>query len=343
MKKHSVEGALACVGAVIGAGFVSGREVISFFSRYGGHSWWLITLSVAVMMILCTLCMRRAGFACRDNWCDLYMGEYPVIRWITSFCAVLLLVIIGGAMVSAAGHMVMLLWPSEWAYSLGAVGTLGAAWLLSGGGVKPLAWVSSVLTMVLLLGMLMMLKADIPPQTVAITQPAGPLTLGWAAVRAVAYASMNMAIAIGVVCRIGCGCSRRNDRQSALFGLLMISLLFISNHLYLKHPELMTETFPVVRLFINFGRTGYVMSVILLYLAVFSTLIAVVYALKMAISAHIRSKTLACAVTLGSPLAVSAVGFMSIVDELYAPIGLLCLGLMFAPLMLFRQKSAKQG
>ncbi len=46
MKKqpHPWKSVLACVGAVIGAGFVSGREIYSFFTRYGEASWGLILL-----------------------------------------------------------------------------------------------------------------------------------------------------------------------------------------------------------------------------------------------------------------------------------------------------------
>lgn len=64
MKDRCAGGAIACVGAVIGAGFASGREVVTFFSRYGAHSWWLILLSALVMMLLCAISMREAGRLC---------------------------------------------------------------------------------------------------------------------------------------------------------------------------------------------------------------------------------------------------------------------------------------
>lgn len=175
---------------------------------------------------------------------------------------------------------------------------------------------------------------------VTAATPITSMELIWAAVRAVAYAAMNIAISIGVVCKVCCTCRRRNDRQSVLFGLLLIFLLFISNYLYIKHPELSGEAFPVVRLFASFGRTGFVVSVVLLYLAIFTTLIAVIYALRGAVSAHVHSRMLACVLTLGCPLAVSAVGFMGIVDGLYAPIGLMCLLVVFLPLIRRQQTGA---
>lgn len=338
MKKPSIEGALACVGAVIGAGFVSGREVISFFTRYGWHSWWLIVLSATTMLWLCTLCMRRAAPGCVTNWCELYQRRHRWMRTASQLCASLLLVIIGGAMISASGHMIMLLWPSDWAYAVGAVGTLFLAWLLGFSGMKPLSLISSLLTLFFFAGILLLLKTDQAVPMVATAEAVTPMELMWAAVRAVAYAAMNIAISIGVVCKVCCTCRRKNDRQSVLFGLLLIFLLFISNYLYMKHPELGGEAFPVVRLFADFGRTGFVLSVLLLYLAIFTTLIAVIYALRGAVGAHVQSGTLACVITLGCPLAVSAVGFMGIVDGLYAPIGLMCLLVVFLPLIVQRGK-----
>ena len=62
---------LACVGAVIGAGFVSGREIYSFFTRYGAASWGLILLAAVTMVFLCALCMRRAQQENAGCWCGL--------------------------------------------------------------------------------------------------------------------------------------------------------------------------------------------------------------------------------------------------------------------------------
>jgi len=44
---------------------------------------------------------------------------------------------------------------------------------------------------------------------------------------------------------------------------------------------------------------------------------------------------------MGLPLAVSAVGFAGIVDGLYTPVGLGCLGLVFLP-MLFSGRSPRR-
>lgn len=339
MKNRCMESALACVGAVIGAGFVSGREVMSFFSRYGVHSWWLILVSALTMLALCTLCMRRASCRQGISWCELYRQGGQKTAALAQGYTLLLLSAVSGAMVSASGHIVSLLWAWEWAYSIGAVGTLVMVWFLSQWGVKQLSLISGLLTVLFLGMMVLILKNDAYQASVALREEAGLPGLLLAALSAAAYGAMNIAIAIGVICRAGQARCRANDRQAVLFSLLLVGLLFLSNYLYLKHPELSREALPVVKLFNGFGRIGYLLSAALLYLAIVTTLFAVIYALRGAIEPFVPSKGLAAGLCMGIPLAISTIGFTDIVEGWYMPIGLGCLAIIFLPLALQKKRS----
>ncbi len=335
VKHRCLEGALACVGAVIGAGFASGREVVSFFSRYGVHGWWLIGLSAVATTALCLLVMRRASQEGAGQWCALYGGCGAAARWGARACGVALMAVTGGAMVSAAGHLTALLWPSEWAYPLGAVGTLLLAWAVGQGSLRPLSFVSWALTAAFIAAVLTALSADGAQAPAVLPRAPGPGELGWAAVRAVCYAAMNATLAIGVLCRCAQEHGRTQCRTAVLFGLLLVMLLFLSHYLYLKHPEWMDEALPMVLVMRRFGRPGFVVSAALLYLAVFTTLCAVQCALTSAAATRLRPPAASVA-AMGVTLAVSLLGFRGIVDGLYAPAGLACLVLVFGPL---RRKS----
>lgn len=333
---------LACVGAVIGAGFVSGREIYSFFTRYGAASWGLILLAAVTMVFLCALCMRRAQQENAGCWCGLKCFSDTKLGALARGCVAMLMLVTGGAMVSAAGHLVQLLWPSEWAYPLGAAGTLILAWMLGFRGVGPLSAVSGFLTVFFIGVMLVLLRRPGMGESV-VQEQTPPGGLIFAAIRAVAYGSMNMTVAIGVTCRVekgarGCRCC---DRRALMTGLVLTGLLFGANALYLRFPGLQQEAFPIVRLFRSFRRTGYVVCVALLYLAVLTTLTAVLYALRDDLDSRGVKPPLSAALTMGLPLAVSAVGFVGIVDGLYTPVGLGCLGLVFLP-MLFSGRSPRR-
>lgn len=60
-KNGGAAGMAACLGAIVGAGFASGREVVAFFTRYGVHARWLITLSAMTLALLCALWHGRCA------------------------------------------------------------------------------------------------------------------------------------------------------------------------------------------------------------------------------------------------------------------------------------------
>ena len=310
--------AMICVGAVIGAGFASGREIVSFFSRYGGAAPGLIALAVLGMTALCALLLRHPR---RDGgWRSLMGGRR--VGAAAEICVMLLMILTGGAMISAAGHMVALLWPNEWAYSVGAVGTLALAWRLTRASLRPLSWLSAGLTVLLLL--CLCAAFTLPPETQIRVERGSPEVLSGAA-RAVAYASMNLTLAIGVVCRM------ENAKGTPLwFGGMMALLLSVSHALYARHPSLFEEAFPLVKLLAAFGRAGFGVSAVLMYLSVFTSLTAVLCALRSGLEAHLPR--VAAIPALGLPLAVSCIGFSGIVDGLYAPAGLVCLACIYGPL-----------
>ena len=319
MRKRYFADVVSCTGAVIGAGFASGREVIAFFTRYGVHGWWLIVLSSGTMAFLCALSLQ-----CASKRTDK-AGWYTLFGPAARLCTLLLMLLTGGAMLSAAGHMIEMVWANNQAYFIGMLGTLTAAWTLSFGSLRPLGWLSGMLTSVLLATIIELLFQSTPAE-MALLIPSGNL---WqAAICSIAYASMNMTLALGVVCRCAQLDARENAKIAAGFGCLMAALLGCAQLLYMRNPQLLDEPFPIVKLLSGLGRKGFLLSAVLLYLSVFTTLISIIFAVKEAMNRLFR-KPVAAAFTLGLPLTVSFVGFTSIVDRLYAPAGLLCLVLVF--------------
>lgn len=324
--KNSTAAAIACAGAVIGAGFASGREVVSFFTRYGENAWWLILLAVTAMTALCGLCLmsaRRCDAA--HGWCAMFERDGTGAQ----ICTLMLLMLTSGAMIAAAGSMAALVWAHPLAYSIGAAGTLMAAWALGGKGMRVLGGISAVLTCLLFCAAVLAMTCAPEAEDAVLAPPAAD---GRAALRAVGYAAMNVTLAIGVVCRCAHTGVENTRRFCVTFGAIMAVLLYTSNALYLRHPEVHSQPFPIVQLLRCFGREGFLLSVGLLYLSVFTTLTAVMCALRSAVQRHVRRPALRLLLALGLPLLASCAGFEGIVDRLYAPAGLVCLLLVFAPL-----------
>lgn len=335
--------ALACVGAVVGAGFASGREVMVFFSRHGAFSWPLIVLSTGLMCMICALVMHKTRNCSTLYWCGMYQLEGKRLRWLGEACLFLLMGVTGGAMISASGNLVALALPLHGAHWIGSAATLLLAYWLTQKDLKPLAVLSGILTGGILAAYVLILSQGNEPM--AVSAPA-PLTLGGglkAVLFAVAYSGMNMAIALGVICDCAKTSTRTICRASLLFGLLLTGLLFLSNYTLLQYDDLEGAMFPIVRLLSDLGKVGFWVSVTVLYLAVFTTLTAILCALRrMCVGYGIHSRWIPAS-TMGIPLLFSLAGFEQIVEGFYAPVGLACLLLIFVPTVFRGSKEWAKG
>ena len=135
-KTAAPRGMAACLGAIVRSQLRPGGKWSPFFTRYGVHARWLIPLSAMTLALLCALCMDVARRRGTDRWWTCDEGMPPWVRIGARLCAAMMLAVTGGAMISASGWLAMLLWASEWAYPIGAVGTLLTAWMVGRRGLR---------------------------------------------------------------------------------------------------------------------------------------------------------------------------------------------------------------
>jgi uncharacterized membrane protein YkvI len=162
-----------------------------------------------------------------------------------------------------------------------------------------------------------------------------------AGVSAIAYGCMNMAISLGVVCQCSRTTPRKICRTSVIFGWILSILFLLCNYVLLQHGELLHASFPIVELLNGMGRGGFLFSAIILYLAVLTTTIAIFCAIRNMGYPHTQNQWIVDGLTVGVPLLLSLIGFGQIVEDLYAPMGLLCLALVFLPALFMRHRKKK--
>ncbi|MBO5500437.1 MAG: hypothetical protein J6A48_00260, partial [Clostridia bacterium] len=191
--------ALMFVGAVIGAGFASGREVVSFFSSYGAYSWVLILLAVGTMVTLCSLCLLRAKATGGCRWCAIYQTDSLLVRSLAEGCIVVLQMIMGGSMISAAGHIIALALPMKHAYILGTGVTITLAIIVGNAQLKPMTVLSGLLTLSFVAAVIAVLVFDGQDAQAIPIIHISQKHAGQGLIHAVAYAAMNLAISIGMI------------------------------------------------------------------------------------------------------------------------------------------------
>jgi len=190
--------------------------------------------------------------------------------------------------------------------------TLVLAWWLSQRTAAGLAWVSramlSVLALLILSGLVLPPMRAVPVENASI--PEGFL-------RALAYGGFNAALMSPV---LGCSPAARHGCKKSLAAacMLLALLLMLGNAVLLRHPALMAEPLPFVRMSGAWGLPGRLLAAVSLYLAILSTL-----------TACVKGTGGRAAALAGMGLA-AMLGFSGVVEVLYPVLGGGCLALLAA-------------
>lgn len=279
------------VGAVVGAGMASGREIASFFSQYG--CWGFVGAVVSAAAMIC-LVNEEVRFSGRVRW----------MQNVWEVLVGLLLLVTGGAMLSGSGEIVALILPFHSARLFGVMITLLQAWLLARRIVSGLARLSRVLLSVLLA--LICLGFTIEPMKAVSLQKTNPLE---AVLRGLTYGGFNAALQVPIMAGAA-KCSRAARRKAAMTaGGVILCILMLGNAVLLRHPALIGETMPFLMMLNRFGKAGYFLGALSLYLAILSTLTACLRGLK------------GTALPIVGILLVSALGFTGVVEVIYPILG----------------------
>lgn len=279
------------LGAVMGAGYVSGREIAAFFAKYG---LWGYAGAVFASAALAWL----ADTAFPLQW----HGRWQGCCWKMLLAA--LLIATGGAMLSGAGEAAALVLPFKCAYHAGMFATFVCAWLLANKTKAGLAWVSW--SMVLVFGFIMLTGLKTPSGNhVAL----GEYTPIQALMKGLTYGGFNAALLVPLLRDRGA-----QKRRALLYaGGIMLMLLFAGIRVLQRNPALIFEEMPFVRMLQGSGKWGYYISALCLYLALLSTLTACIRGLG-------KSR-----IALVGIVVVSLAGFKRVVDGAYPLLGCACM------------------
>lgn len=277
------------IGAAIGAGFASGREIAVFFAQYG--RWGFAGLAAAGGMLL------LAGEPLPTSW----HKRWPEKVW--QIMLSLLLITTGGAMLAGAGEIWAQVLPVKWSQAIGLVVTFGVSWLLAMKTKTGLAWVSKGLVAALMLLLLLAFRLQ-PMQGAVIIEQAGPIAI----LSGGSYGGFNAALQWPI---LAAATIEKQKKRSALRWAtdLILLMLLLGMLLMQRHKALMGEAMPFLLMMKRFGAGGYIGFIICLYLAVLSTLTACIRAVQ------------GRAFSMAGILLVSCGGFGGVVNQMYPLLG----------------------
>lgn len=321
------------VAAVVGAGFASGREIVVFFSGWGAASWLGIVAASAGVGFLTSI---LSGFAMRTRE-DSFPGIYRSVMGERCGEAVqvlhgLLMMMTGGVMLAAGGELGSLALPVRYAYPLGMALTLLMGALLSRLGIRALAAVGGTLVPAVVIYYLLMALDGRPAvpfasaQHTAVTLGSFPLCF----ILGMLYASLNIAMAGGVVCLTGQQCVSPRNLGLLTAGCMLLMLL-PANAAFLRAGSWVREmALPSVVLAARWGVAGYYASITVLYLAVVTTMCAALSSMSAQGRLLGLKRGAALALSCAGSLLLAVCGFEQLVNVGYPLMGWSCAFVLLA-------------
>lgn len=285
------------LGAVVGAGLASGREIASFFACYGPWSFLGIVLAITLM---CALSAAKMP----SSW----QGRWPEKAWRAMLDALLLAT--GGAMLAGAGTVASLMLPVHGAGAAGMGVTLLLANVLARHTRTGLSCVSRI--MLILLGTMIFCGIFLPPMKAATVAPADP---AHALMKGAAYGGFNASLQASILMRTKDNAVQKRAVRRA--GIILAVVPMMGNVVLLRHSALRDVPMPFVRMLARFGRIGYALGGLAMYLAILSTLTACLRGLRSGWG------------TAGIA-AISLCGFSGVVERVYPVLGLCCCAMLCA-------------
>lgn len=329
--------AFAFLAALIGAGFASGREIQQFFARFGPCGL-LFALACAAqiaflsraMMIAC----QRFHAYSLPHLCSAVLP--PAGARAGSILFWILLCVTASTMLCAGGELFALVFPVRTAYAIGFALTL--AWGVLG-AVRSLRFLGALGGLLMpLLTVLLLFLLFLKPHSLLSTHSTPPLWTG--ALISLSYAPLNLALCAGVLCEAARTLSPRRIRKTVIvFSLAAGALLLLGTTVLLRHQaQLRDATLPFVVLSARLGRAGFLSSAVALYLAVLSTLTALLRALYASFERQAKQRAGCVLSTLACTLC-ALFGFDPLISAAYPALGVLCAAMLLLILLYARLKS----
>lgn len=318
--KNCISAFLAIIGTVIGSGFISGKEIVVFFSRFGLMSFPCIILSFFLLFFLFKLILNR--------------GERALERLKNSKISfsinILLCLIFSSAMF--AGISDLLVFDNKILSFVIFFAIILLCVFVFVKGLGGLNKLNLIFVPLMSLIFAILLITAFKNQPIKVESSFGGLSFFYCLL----YCVMNTANGGVMIAEFSAKLSNRQKTQVAFFSALALSvLLLFANLVLLQNPNSFEQTMPTLSLFDGFGQT---LMTIMVFIGCLTTLLTLTYTLSSSMKGICKNDILNLIVSILLPLIFSLFGFDFIVEYLYPLASIFGLYILFD---LFFRKSKK--
>ena len=312
--KQTVKTGLFLTGTIIGAGFASGKELISFFGRFG---WWAIPLCAlcgAFFIFGFILFMLIGKRVQPDKVEDINAAVFGKFSIVADILVLLSLVLSGATMLSGSGALFSEAFGISFKIPWISVAVCVVVFFCILTGIKGLIKINSYLmpvtmAVLLLISLLTLIKGNVAEVTPSIN-PAFGIAV------AAAYAGMNFMQSFGVIGGAAKAMDIKTIKRGSIFGgasLFVVMAVMISAVLCAGEGAL-NSAMPSVYLALRSGGALAIVAAVAILFALITSLLSSAFTLSEWLDSFLKCRWLSILCVLIVCTVVSMLGFSSIIN-----------------------------
>ena len=328
------------IGTVVGAGFATGKEIVTFFSKFGAIGTIGIILSCYLLILFGTKIMiisaRIEAYSYKE------FNEYLFGRkWGKLVNVIIFMIVISVTSVMLSGAGAVFHEQLGIPYQVGILSTLLLCYLVVLNGLKGLFAINAyIVPLIILFGLFVFISIfDGQPYQLLelILFNSLPNQLHWA-ISPFTYASFNIITAMVVLVPLGKEIKDESVlRGGGLLGGLGLFLILLLSHFSLSvHPESFLFEIPMAEIVKQFGRMIHILFLLVIYGEIFNTVVANVYGISRQLkgSFQLNYKHAVLIISL-VVFFISQIGYGQLLSVLYPIFGYI--GLIFLAVLFFKR------
>lgn len=334
---------LACISAIVGAGFASGREITSFFGNLG---YWAIPFFFVVFLLFfwCFYMFSKIGKMIRpSSISDMTKTMFGRAYIFVDFAFVICTFITLASMLAGTDSIGSLVFKENYNFCYISIITAMLAVVVVSVGLKYIYKTNNILLPVILVSIVVVSVAFlVSPQRETVSQTYINFNLFTAIITSILYVSMNTFTNIFMIAKSSQYLEKRKITiaclitSSAIFCLIMLIFCAIMK----GGDSIFLSDMPLISIAFGLGDFWGIFYAFVLWLAIFTTICIASFTLQTWLNNYIKNKFVCAVVVLTLGFLFSRFGFSTIVSVFYPIEGIFgAVFIVLSTLFYFRNKS----
>jgi len=296
------------LGCFLGAGFVSGREIAFYFSKFGEDSYLSICVASILLFLLILYFLRLSKVTNSfDKFCKAYFGKFAIVsEWLFAICVLTYI----SSMFAGTMELAEIMKINNY---LVLCITIILAFLVVIGNMGALAKINLLFVPIMIFVMFLI-------SNFCVIDFGFESNFIYSMFSGINYIFINI-VSLGLfLLEIGDKLSKKQSVLVSLIVTIIIGILLFGLNNSIILQNLVGNVMPNLKLSENY-RWLFVVMKLCLYLGLFTTLVSNVYIFAKFINKYLHNRFVSIIITICSGVAISFFGFANIVGYIYSIIG----------------------